>query len=355
MPDELSVITETHVESSAGRLNCIVATPPGPVSARLLIVHGYGEHAGRYIHFMQWLAERGVASEAIDLRGHGRSPGRRGFVVRWDEYIDDLKAFLDRDREHIDGNRSTGAPPVFSEADNAVNPHVPSEADDTGGTTVLQKVKDAQPPLFVMGHSHGGLIVAIAGESDIFQTRGVRGCVIASPYLATRLVTPWHKRFVGRIANRLMPHLRVATGLRPQWLTDDESMRREDLADPLMNRSATPRWYFTTLGMQAQAIADAPAFTLPMLCIIGADDVVADPATAAEFFRRAGSKDKSHYVYPTTAHELFRDKSREVVFTDVLRWLNVRSQTSLPVPSPGNPGEGLFQLRQQTRGRTLGR
>jgi len=285
MADEPSVISQTQVESTAGRLHCIVATPAGPATARLLIVHGYGEHAGRYVHFMKWLAERGIASEAIDLRGHGRSPGRRGFVVRWDEYLEDIQAFLDRDR---------------------------LESDST------------KIPLFVMGHSHGGLIVAIAGESDIFQKRGVSGCVVASPYLATRLVTPWHNRFIGRIANRFIPYLRVPTGLRPQWLTDDESMSREDIADPLMNRIATPRWYFTMLGMQSQAIDNAPAFTLPMLCIIGSGDVIADPATAAEFFRRAGSKDKSHYVYPTTAHELFREKAREIVFTDVFRWINAR-------------------------------
>ncbi|HWE01516.1 MAG TPA: lysophospholipase [Tepidisphaeraceae bacterium] len=297
MSDEPLPILESQVQSPAGRLHCVALAPVGPARARLLIVHGYGEHGGRYSQFMRWLAARGIASEAIDLRGHGRSPGRRGFVVRWDEYLDDLQAFVDRDRGESDA---------------------------------------AHSPLFVLGHSHGGLIVAIAGETEIFQKRGVRGCILASPYLGTRVVTPWYKRFVGTVANRFMPHLRVPTGLRPQWLTRDESMREQDLLDPLMNRIATPRWYFTTLAMQARSIDDAPAFTLPLLCLIGADDVVADPLTLANFFERAGSADKSHYVYPTCAHELFRERSREVVYADVLRWINART----PAPSSSSNRQG---------------
>src|SRR5688500_3489789 len=93
-----------------------------PVSARLAEVHGYGDHAGRYWELMTWLASRGVACHAFDFRGHGRSTGRRGFVRRWDEHLDDLRAFLD----------------------------LPALRHDSPG----------DPPLFVLGHSHGGLVVA---------------------------------------------------------------------------------------------------------------------------------------------------------------------------------------------------
>jgi alpha-beta hydrolase superfamily lysophospholipase len=305
MPGEPCVISEAQVESSAGRLRVYVATPGVSPVARLLIVHGYGEHAGRYLHFMRWLAERGIASEAIDLRGHGRSAGRRGFVTKWDEYLDDLRSFLERPR-------STGLPPVSS-------PH----GESTAGTAVPQRTKSA-PPLFVMGHSHGGLIVAIAGERGMLQDYGVAGCILSSPYLATRLVTPWYKILLGKIANQVMPYLGVPTGLRPQMLTSDQSMRNEDAVDALMNRSATPRWYFTMLEKQLQSLKDAPKFHLPLLCLIGADDVIADPTAVAGFFRKAGSVDKSHYVYPTCAHELFRETSREVVFDDVMRWIEAR-------------------------------
>jgi alpha-beta hydrolase superfamily lysophospholipase len=261
---------------------------------------------------MRWLAERGVASEAIDIRGHGQSPGRRGFVARWDEYLDDLQAFLDRDR---DGSLS------FNESSTGVSPV--SSHNDTGETPVLQKAQ-GKLPLFIMGHSHGGLIVAVAGERGMLNRRGVSGCILSSPYFATRIVTPWYKRLLGKVADHFIPHLGVPTGLRPQWLTSDQSMREQDAVDPLMNRRATPRWYFTTLATQRQAMENAPAFTLPLLCVIGADDVIADPQALAVFFQRAGSADKSHYVYPTNAHELFRETSREVVFNDTLRWINAR-------------------------------
>src|SRR5437016_5783680 len=64
------------------------AVPEGAAWARVGVVHGYGDHSGRYVHFLRWLAERGVAVHAVDLRGHGLSAGRRGFVARWEEYLE---------------------------------------------------------------------------------------------------------------------------------------------------------------------------------------------------------------------------------------------------------------------------
>src|SRR5688500_19660371 len=99
----------------------VVPAEPALAAARLAVVHGYGDHAGRYVELMTWLAGRGVGCHAFDFRGHGRSTGRRGFVRRWEEHLDDLRAFLD----------------------------LPELRHDSPG----------DPPLFVLGHSHGGLVV----------------------------------------------------------------------------------------------------------------------------------------------------------------------------------------------------
>src|SRR5215213_6770385 len=92
------------------------ARPGGVAWARLALLHGYGDHSGRYVHFMQWLALRGVEVHALDFRGHGRSQGPRAHVRQWEDYLDDLAAFLDLDPLRIASER---------------------------------------PPLFVLGHSHG--------------------------------------------------------------------------------------------------------------------------------------------------------------------------------------------------------
>ena len=74
--------------------NSVSPADPSATVARLLIVHGYGDHSGRYSQVMNWLACRGVECHAFDLRGHGRSSGKRAYVRNWDEYLDDLGACL---------------------------------------------------------------------------------------------------------------------------------------------------------------------------------------------------------------------------------------------------------------------
>src|ERR1700691_2463252 len=114
---ELPAIHQDTVPSGKESLNRFVIAPSQPW-AQLVLLHGYGDHAGRYLQFLQWLGARGVGCQAIDFRGQRRSSGRRGFVRKWDEYLDDLKVILD--------------------------------------------LQDQALPLFVLGHSHGALVAAAA-------------------------------------------------------------------------------------------------------------------------------------------------------------------------------------------------
>src|SRR5947207_165324 len=111
-------INERYFSGGAGRIYFRTTAAGGEAWARMGLLHGYGDHCGRYEHFYQWMANRGVASCAFDFRGHGRSEGKRGFVARWQEYLDDLKVFLQQ--------------PEMSARDG--------------------------PPVFLVGHSHGGLV-----------------------------------------------------------------------------------------------------------------------------------------------------------------------------------------------------
>ncbi len=115
--------------------------------------------------------------------------------------------------------------------------------------------------------------------------------------------------------------MKVPTGLKSEWITSDPAMAAEDGADVLMNRCATPRWYFTMRQMQARVVREAPRFALPMLCLVGEADVVADPGAALDFFKAAGSLDKSFYSYRGRVHELFREVGRQAVFDAVLGWI----------------------------------
>jgi alpha-beta hydrolase superfamily lysophospholipase len=108
-------------------------------------------------------------------------------------------------------------------------------------------------------------------------------------------------------------------------MSSDQQMLAESRADDLMLRTATPRWYFGTQTAQREVLAGAERFTLPLLCLVGDADRVADPDVTADFVRRAGSADKTLKVYPSLRHELLREAGRETIFQDILDWVRARS------------------------------
>jgi lysophospholipase len=289
--------SESTFPGPAGALFRRSVVPAGPWCS-LAIIHGYGDHSGRHLLVMRWLGARGVACHAVDLRGQGRSAGRRGFLRGWDEYVDDLDAFL--------------------------------------GLAALRE----HPPLFLLGHSHGGLVLTAAAIRGL---RDVRGCILTSPFFRNRMTVPPVKRLLARAMNPLIPWLRVRTGLSDGMMTSDPAMIADTAADPLVVRMATPRWYFGSLEAQRRVLADAPRFTHPLLLLCGGADPIADVSTAEAFFHSAGSADKTMKVYPGLLHEILREVRREEVSNDILTWLRQRvpgadcdqqghGHESMPVP-----------------------
>ncbi len=278
MSDEVSPLSEAKLRSGGETLHAFRLSPPNEVRARLAIFHGYGEHGARYVPFMSWMRERGIASATFDFRGQGRSTGRRGYAKRWEHFLDDVANFLEWE--------SLAAP--------------------------------AQTPLFVLGHSHGGLVLAAA----VIQRRIIaQGFVLSSPFLRPNFSIPISKRLLGSSAGVILPWLRVRTGLRESWLSSDAQMLEETRNDPLMNRIATPRWFTTMLKAQKEVMGRAAEFDRPLFCMTGSADGVADPSAAVEFVNRATSGDKLLRVYDGFRHELLREKERNRVYSDVLEWI----------------------------------
>jgi alpha-beta hydrolase superfamily lysophospholipase len=264
---------------------------PAHERARLAIVHGYGDHAGRYEEFMTWLAARGGGCHAFDLRGHGRSSGRRAFVREWEEYLDDLDALLE---EH--------------------------DLRDRGGAGSERPL-----PVFVLGHSHGGLVVAAAGVRHRLERHNIRGVILSAPYLVNALPVPRHKVLAAHVANVLAPWLRIPSGVRPEMMSSDDDRVADSRKDPLALRVATPRWYLTHRPVQAEVLSRAAEMTLPLLVLRGDADPIADPAGAKRFHDAARSADKSLITYPGFKHEPLREADRERVFNDVLAWIKQRA------------------------------
>ncbi len=278
MSEEATLTSEAQLRSGDETLHAFRLSQPDKIRARLAIFHGYGEHGARYLQFMQWMYERGIASATFDFRGQGRSTGRRGYAKRWEHFLDDAQTFLSWE---------------------SLTP--------CGGA-----------PLFVLGHSHGGLVLAAA----VIQRRiKAKGFIFSSPFLRPAFTVPVTKRLLGASAGMVVPWLRVRTGLRESWVNSDSQMLEESRKDPLMNRIATPRWFATMQNAQKEVMSRAAEFDVPFLCMTGSADGVADPEAAVEFVGRTTSADKTLKVYDHFRHELLRKKGRERVYCDVLDWI----------------------------------
>lgn len=277
------------IQSPPHRLCHRRVRPDGSPVARILILHGYGDHSGRFAHVMDWFARRDVACDAFDFRGHGRSSGRRGFVRRWDEFLDDLRTALAAIR-------------------------IEAGADGI-----------AHLPLFVLGHSHGGLIAATAGARGVLALPEVSGVILSAPYLrpADSLGPLWSA--FAAVTNVLTPSLRVGSGLSADMMTSDPVMTEESRNDPLLARTATPRWYATTCETQKRLGAIAGSFTLPLLCLIGDADCIADVEAARSFVERVASRDKTFEMLVGQKHEILRETAREGTFQRIFDWMRSRS------------------------------
>jgi lysophospholipase len=274
--------TEKFISGGAGRLFYRSVVPSGPAWARVGLLHGYGDHCSRYLHFFKWLAERGVASHAIDFRGHGRSDGKRGWVARWDEFLDDADALMGEA-----GMKKGGGPPVF-----------------------------------MLGHSHGALVLAMAGLRGL---NGVAGTIFTCPYFKSGVRVPWYKMMLGRLANRCLPSIPIRSGLKPEWLCRDEELVEDSRRDPFGHHVATPRWFWTMQQAQREAMERAGEYKLPMLMLVGKGDCIAVPEVAEKFFERAGSLQKKILAYPQMLHEVLREKEREEVFGEIISWMRGRT------------------------------
>ncbi|MFN3649330.1 MAG: lysophospholipase [Armatimonadota bacterium] len=281
-PSRISESEET-IRCGEQSLHRIRVRPAAPW-AHLALLHGYGEHSGRHRHVLRWLAERGVEGHALDFRGQGRSSGRRGFVRDWHDYREDVEALL-----RCEGLR----------------------AEDRGDT-----------PLFLLGHSHGGLVLADALEHGLSE---MAGCILCAPYLRTRFQVPAYKTWLARVVDPLLPWLPIPTGLKGDWMSSDDEMRSESGHDPYILPIATPRWYLGCVRAQEETLRHAGDLRQPLLVLMGEDDPVADPAAARELYEAAGSRDKTYRSYPGLLHELLRERERERIFQEILDWMRARA------------------------------
>lgn len=274
---------EMHVHTVAGyqgeRLYTAWYPAERHAQGTVVWVHGYAEHSGRYEAVIKYLAERGWGSLTMDLRGHGRSTGRRGFITDLEEYLYDLTAVWTYWREKI------------------------------------------TPPAVLFGHSLGGLIVLRYRQkySDIWSPAAT---IISAPLIQLKLQVPGWKKTLGNVAARLFPTLSLPSGLEPGHLTHDQEAALAYAQDPLVFRTATAGWFAAVQRAQAALWQDLPRLTEgKYLFLLPDQDPICDSDATQRFFHHLPTSDKKIIAYENSYHEPLHETFREKVYQDLSQYL----------------------------------
>ncbi len=246
----------------------------------VIIVHGYCEHSLRYGHVVNALTEAGYNVYLFDQRGHGKSDGPRAAVLRFEEYLEDMDVFLEQVRKSY-----------------------------------------GEGPLFLLGHSMGGLVVA---HYTLSRRPDIAGVVLSSPYLGLKVKVPAWKEALARVTSRLVPSLSLKSEIDPHLLSHDGGMVEEYISDPAVSKLNNARWYTESSASQDYCQENARSFPVPMLLMHGGDDRIADPDASRRFFKRVGREDSKLVIHEGFFHEIFNETGRDVVLAMTVEWLNER-------------------------------
>ncbi len=251
--------------------------PDENLKAVLLVVHGLGEHSGRYMNVVNHFVPLGYAVYGLDHIGHGKSDGEREFVERFDDFTDTLTIFYNLVAEWQDDK-----------------------------------------PIFLLGHSMGGLIVLnylLDHQADF------NGAIISGPAVKVGEGISQATITMGKILSKLAPKMGLLA-LDVNTISKDPEVVQAYINDPLVFHGKTPaRLAAELLSSMLRVTTEASKITLPITIVHGSEDALADPAGSQMLYDKASSKDKTLKIYDGLYHEVFNEPERDQVLKDVENWL----------------------------------
>lgn len=252
-------------------------------SPRLLVViHGLGEHGGRYLHFPHYLAGAVDAVYCLDNRGHGRSEGTRGHVDHFDQYVDDVVVLLRRLDEQLRKRFGTSEIHVF-------------------------------------GHSMGGLIALRTMLSA--KNLPVKSLALSAPLLGIKVQIPWVKRAAAGTLSKLWGSLQLANEIDVSTVSHDPEVVRAYASDRLVHSRITPKT-FTGMLSAIEETRTNTDLAYPLLMIVPGEDQITDSEAALQYFRALKGRGKELKEYPGFFHESFNEIEKEKPFADLKKWIS---------------------------------
>lgn len=275
-----------------GQLGLMLHTqvfPTEDARAGVVIVHGYGEHSGRYTHVIAALNDAGYSAYALDHRGHGRSEGLRGYVDQMDYVIDDLHAYIAHEVSAINGTL----------------------------------------PLFILGHSMGALITLAYGIRHA-EADGIAGLIAsAPPVIADANISPalvW----IGELLNCIVPTRPLADTVPLSTLSHDPAVLRAFEQDPLTYKGKMRVGTGIQINHSARWVRDhLGELRLPLLLVHGEADAAVTVQGSRLAYAQAASIDKKLITYPDLYHEIMNEPQQAEVLGDIIAWLNARSSLTI--------------------------
>lgn len=246
--------------------------------AGIVVVHGLGEHSGRYEQFAEAMTSFAISTYALDQRGHGLSDGRRGHVPSFDVFLREL----DRFRREVEG------------------------------------LAEYRLPLFLLGQSMGGLIALRYVEE--YESR-FRGAVICSPWLATSMPVPRWKIMAANALNRLLPALPFRSNMNPEHFTRDPDIIQAYRADPLVHGAITPRLFVEVSAAMGLVLQRSDRNHEPVLFLLGGGDRLVETERTVRFAQSMSGADVTVRVFPGLYHELLQEVDRPRIFREISDWI----------------------------------
>jgi acylglycerol lipase len=268
--------------------------PQTPPKAVVCLMHGLGEHSGRYFHVAVALNDAGFALLGFDLRGHGKSGGPRGHTPTYDTLMDDIGRLLAEAAQRYPGQ-----------------------------------------PQFLYGHSLGGNLVLnyalrrCSGQaapdnvtlSEAERSRRVSGVVATSPAIRTAQPLPPLQITLAKVMNKLQPGMQMANGLALDGLAHDPEVIRAYTSDPLVHNKISVRLATGMFDAGEWALAHAAEFPLPLLLVHGTADILTSAKASEEFAARVPAGRCTLKLWPDFYHETHNEPDKAGVLGFMVDWL----------------------------------
>jgi len=256
--------------------------PEGSPKAVINIVHGLGEHSGRYAYVAKTFNQAGYSVIASDLRGHGKTEGKRGHTASFEAFMKDIDVLL--------------------EESSKLYPHLPQ---------------------FLWGHSLGGVLVA---NYVLLRKPNLVGVVLTAPAFYSPVADQKGKMMVAKIAGALLPEVSMPSGLRAEWISRDPEVVSRYVNDPLVHGVATLAMAKYTIEALPWAFNHAREWTLPVLIMHGEADKIAFVSGSKELANKI-TGNCTLKIWPGLWHEVHNEPEKDEVLAYALGWLE--SQLSL--------------------------